>query len=107
MAHALGPVGLVEARAAEAALTAHGQGRVGHRVVGVELERLFEIADRDGGVFGHGRLRVRQGAEIQVIGAEILWALAARALRRTGAGGRPASPPRRGFAALLGRRRLW
>ena len=32
---------------------ARGQGRVGHRVVGVELERLFEIADRDGGVFGH------------------------------------------------------
>ncbi len=36
-------------------------------------------ADRDGGVFGHRRLRVRQGAEIQVIGAEILWALAPRA----------------------------
>src|SRR5947209_5929930 len=36
-------------------------------------------ADRDGGVFGHRRLRVRQGAEIQVIGAEILWTLAPRA----------------------------
>src|SRR5438046_7230690 len=92
MAHALGPVGLVEARAAEAALTAHGQGRMGHRGVGVEHERLLELAERDGRVFGHGRLRVRQGAEIEVIGAEILWALAPRALDFRAANARSGDP---------------
>jgi len=50
-----------------------------HRNLKREDEPAFAgAADRDGGVFGHRRLRVRQGAEIQVIGAEIRGACAAR-----------------------------
>ena len=53
---------------------------MGGGIVGIELQRLFEEAHADRGVFRHDRREMRQCAQIEVIGVEAFGPLALRAL---------------------------
>src|SRR5262245_31928694 len=79
VAHARRSAGVVEAGAIVDLVT-QGHRRVRRCVVGIELERLFEIPDRDGDALGHRRVRMGQRAEIEVVRAQIVRPLPASAL---------------------------
>ena len=78
MAHARRRIGLVEAASEEAQLQRPRQVAMRGGVVGIELQRLFEEADSDRGVFRHGRHEMRQCPQIEIVGVEARAVCAAR-----------------------------
>src|SRR5262249_1742892 len=101
MTETLGALGLVGRYAPVPDIVTEREGRVRGGVVGIELEGPLEIRDREGDVIGHRGVRVGEGAEIEVVGAEILGALPPGALDLGAANARLDDPDdRRGDLVL-------